>query len=80
MQNALKHLIMMEIDNRPSMQINKKCKWQRFQKVGECQTRGVRGVDYTKLVLGQFRLFYMKMPVSHPATSPFFQLDALCAT
>jgi hypothetical protein len=30
------------------MQINKKCRQQRFKKVGESQPIGVRGVDYTK--------------------------------
>jgi hypothetical protein len=31
--------------------MNKKYRWQRFQKVGESLPRGVRGVDYTKQVL-----------------------------
>jgi hypothetical protein len=26
--------------------MNKKCKWKRFQKVGESQPRGVKGIDY----------------------------------
>jgi regulatory protein YycI of two-component signal transduction system YycFG len=29
------------------MQINKKCRWQRFQQVGESLPRFARGVDYT---------------------------------
>jgi hypothetical protein len=29
--------------------MNKKCKWKRFQKVGESQPIGVKGVDYIKV-------------------------------
>jgi hypothetical protein len=32
-------------DSCQLMQINKKCRWKRFQKVGENQHRGVKGVD-----------------------------------
>jgi hypothetical protein len=38
-------------DSRQLMQINKKCRWQQFQKVGENQPRGVKGVDFTNYVL-----------------------------
>jgi hypothetical protein len=35
-------------DSRQLMQINKKCRWKRFQKVGKRQPRVEIGVDYTK--------------------------------
>jgi hypothetical protein len=28
------------------MMMNKKCKWKKFQKIGDSQPRGVKGVDY----------------------------------
>jgi hypothetical protein len=30
-----------------SIKINKKCRWQRFQNVGDSQPGDVKGVDYT---------------------------------
>jgi hypothetical protein len=52
------------------MQINRKCRRQRFQKVGESQPRGVRRVDYTMMVYSKhagkmikvtYMLIYLKM-------------------
>jgi hypothetical protein len=30
------------------MQMNKKCRWQSFEKSGEIQSRSARGIDYRK--------------------------------